>query len=132
MNVWYFFVIKKVLSSDSISLKDLLIGFVVMWLKNGSKIFGTELQWIFGSKLVGNPLFFKFFMFFVFKGLWWKFFRALEAWIRRASLICSLLRFLVAFEFDSNDLWDLRIWFGWFLFECSLYLKVCDGSSSGL
>ena len=39
-----FSVITKELSSDSISLKDLLIGFVVMWLKNGSKIFETELQ----------------------------------------------------------------------------------------
>ena len=38
MNMWYFSVIKKELSSYSISLKDLLIGFVVMWLKNGSKM----------------------------------------------------------------------------------------------
>ena len=46
-------------------------------------------------------------MFFVFEGLWWKFFEALEAWICRASLICDLLRFLEAFELDSSDLWDL-------------------------
>ena len=63
-------------------------------------------------------------MFFVFEGLWWKFFGALEAWIRRASPICGLLRFLKAFELDSNDLWDLGRWFGWFLFECSLYSKL--------
>ena len=63
-------------------------------------------------------------IFFVFEGLWRKFFGALEAWIRRASPICGLLRFLEAFELDSNDLWDLGRWFGWFLFECSLYLKL--------
>jgi len=63
-------------------------------------------------------------MFFVFEGLWRKFFGALEAWIRRASPICSLLRFLEAFELDSNDLWDLGRWFGWFFFECSLYSKL--------
>ena len=32
-------------------------------------------------------------MFFIFEGLWWKFFGALEAWIHRASLICDLLMF---------------------------------------
>ena len=42
------------------------------------------------------------------------------------------VRFLEAFELDSSELWDLGIWFGWFLFECSLDLKVCSGSSSGL
>ena len=63
-------------------------------------------------------------MFFVFEGLWRKFFGALEAWIRRALPICGLLRFLEAFELDSNDLWDLGRWFGWFLFECSLYSKL--------
>ena len=31
--------------------------------------------------------------FFVFEGLWWKFFGALEAWIYRASLICDLWGF---------------------------------------
>ena len=31
--------------------------------------------------------------FFVFEGLWWKFFGALEAWIRTASLICDLWGF---------------------------------------
>ena len=63
-------------------------------------------------------------IFFVFEGLWRKFFGALEAWIRRASPICDLLMFLEAFEFDSNDLWDLGRWFGWFLFECSSYSKL--------
>ena len=63
-------------------------------------------------------------MFFVFEGLWRKFFGALKAWIRRVSPICGLLRFLEAFELDSNDLWDLGRWFGWFLFECSSYSKL--------
>ena len=68
---------------------------------------------------------------FFFEGLWWKFFSALEAWIHRVSLICGLLRFLEAFKLDSSELWDLGMWFGWFLFECFSYLKVCGGSSSG-
>ena len=59
-------------------------------------------------------------------------FDALEAWIRWTSLIYDFLRFLEAFELDSGELWDLRRRFGWFLFECSLYLKVCSRSSSGL
>ena len=63
-------------------------------------------------------------MFFVFEGLWQKFFETLEAWIRRASPICGLLRFLEAFELDSSNLWDLGRWFGWFLFECSSYSKL--------
>ena len=45
--------------------------------------------------------------FFLFEGLWWKFFNALEAWIHRALLICGLLRFMEAFELDSSELWDL-------------------------
>ena len=63
-------------------------------------------------------------IFFVFEGLWRKFFEALEAWIRKTSPICGLLRFLKAFELDSSDLWDLGRWFGWFLFECSSYSKL--------
>ena len=47
-------------------------------------------------------------VFFVFEGLWWKFFGALEAWIRRASLICSLLVFMEAFKLDSNELLDVE------------------------
>ena len=63
-------------------------------------------------------------MFFVFEGLWRKFFETFEAWICRASPICGLLRFLEAFELDSSNLWDLGRWFGWFLFECSSYSKL--------
>ena len=63
-------------------------------------------------------------MFFVFEGLWRKFFGAMEASIHRASLICDLLRFLEAFELDSSDLWDLGKLFRWFLFDCSLYSKL--------
>ena len=123
--------------------KTLLVGIVAMWdfdsntkypsiwLRNGSKIFEKELQWISGYELVRNSLFFTFFVFFFFEGLWWKFFSALEAWIHRVSLICGLLRFLEAFKLDSSELWDLGMWFGWFLFECFSYLKVCGGSSSG-
>ena len=33
-------------------------------------------------------------------------------------------------KLNSSELWDLGRWFGWFLFECSLYSKVCDRSSS--
>ena len=32
--------------------------------------------------------------------------------------------FLEAFELDFSELWDLGIWFGWFLFECSSYSKL--------
>ena len=67
--------------------------------------------------------------FFLFEGLWWKFFSALEAWIHRALLICGLLRFLEAFELDSTDLWDLGRWFGWFLFECSCIRSRSSWSS---
>ena len=62
--------------------------------------------------------------FFVFEGLWWKFFGALKAWIRKTSPSYSFLKFLEAFDLDSNDLWDLGRWFGWFLFECSSYSKL--------
>ena len=62
-------------------------------------------------------------IFYVFEGLWWKFFGALESWIHRASLIYGLLRFLEAFELDSSDLWDLGRQFRWFCFECSLHLR---------
>ena len=62
--------------------------------------------------------------FFLFEGLWRKFFGVLVAWIRRVSPICSFLKFMEAFELDSSDLWDLERWFKWFLFECSLYSKL--------
>ena len=62
--------------------------------------------------------------FFVFEGLWWKFFGALEAWIHWASPICSVLKFLEAFELDSSNLCNLGRWFEWFLFECFLYSKL--------
>ena len=71
-------------------------------------------------------------MFFVYEGLWQKFFGAFGAWIHRPSLICGFLKFLKAFEPDSSELWDLGTWFRWFFFECSSYLKVCGESSSGL
>ena len=63
-------------------------------------------------------------VFFVFKGLWWKFFGVLEAWICRVSLICGFLKFLEAFELDSSELWDLGRWFEWFYFECSSYSRL--------
>ena len=141
--VLQFFVITKELSSDLISLKDLLIGFVVMWFWFEHLIyFNLAGEWIedLWNIITINLLLWacwKFFVlhvfraFFVFKGLWWKFFEALEAWIRRASPICGLLRFLEAFDIDSSELWDLGRWFGWFLFEYSSYSKVCGGSSSG-
>ena len=40
-------------------------------------------------------------VFFIFEGLWWKFFEALEAWIRRVSPIYGLLMFFS----------DLQAWF---------------------
>ena len=63
-------------------------------------------------------------MFFVFEDLYWKFFRALEAWICKVSLICSLSVFIEAFELDFNEFWDLEGWLECFDFKCSLYLKV--------
>ena len=139
-----FSVITKELSSNSISLKDLLIEFVVMWFWFEHLIyFNLVGEWIedLWDRITMNLWLWacwKFFVlhvhhvFFVFEDLWWKFFGPLEAWIRRASPICGLLRFLEAFELDSSELWDLGRWFGWFLFEFSLYSKVCGGSSSGL
>ena len=143
-----FFVITKEWSSDSISLKDLLIRIMVMWFWFEHQIyFNLAEEWIEDlwnritmnlwpwaclEILCSSRSLCVLRAFFLFEGLWWKFFSALEAWIRRVSLICGLLRFLEAFELDSSKLWDLGIWFGWFLFECSLYSKVCGGSSSGL
>ena len=47
-------------------------------------------------------------MFFVFEDLLWKLLGVLEAWIRRASLICSFLAFMEVFELDFNELLDLE------------------------
>ena len=117
-----FSVITKELSSDSISLKDLLIGFVVMWFWFKHPIyFNLVEEWIedLWNRITMNlwlwPCWKSFVLhvlrvlhvFFVFEGLWWKFFGALEAWIHWASLICDLLRFLKAFGLDSSELWDL-------------------------
>ena len=129
-----FSVITKKLSSDSISLKTLLIGFVVMWFWFEHPIyFNLTEEWIedLWNRITMNlwlwacwksfvlHILLVLRVFFVFESLWWKFFGALEAWIRWGSLICDLLRFLEAFELDSSDLWDLGRWFGWFLFKCS-------------
>ena len=138
-----FFVIIKERFSDSISLKDLLIRIVVMWffirtpniLQFGWRMDQRPLKHNYNESLAISLLDLHVLCvlraFSIFKGLWWKFFGALEAWIRRASLIYGLLRFLEAFELDSSELWDLGRWFGWFLFECSSYSKVCDESFLG-
>ena len=36
----------------------------------------------------------------------------------------NFLKFLEPFELNSSELWDIRRWFGWFLFKCSSYSKV--------
>ena len=92
------------------------------WLKNGLKTF--EILCSSRSLCVLCVLR----AFFIVKDLWWKFFGALVAWICRASPICGFLKFLEAFELDSSELWNLGTWLGWFLFECSWYLKVCGRS----
>ena len=69
--------------------------FTDLWLFEVSGGFWTWFQWPLRSRLVVWMILLR--MFFVFEGLWWKFFGALEAWIRRASLICDLLIF--------SDLW---------------------------
>ena len=142
-----FSVITKKLSSHSISLKDLLIGFVVMWFWfEHPMYFNFFEEWIedLWNRITMNLWLWACWkslvlhvlrilrVFFIFKGLWWKFFNTFEAWIRWASLICDFLRFLETFELDSSELWDLRRWFRWFLFECSLYLMVCGRSFLGL
>ena len=115
--------ITKEWHSDLISLKDLLIGMVLMWfdsntkypsiwLRNGSKIFERNYNESLAMSLLEILCYSRsscslcvlrvLRVFFFFKGLWWKFFGALEAWIRRASLIYGLLRFLEDFELDSS------------------------------
>ena len=137
-----FSVIIKERFSDLISLKDLLIRIVVMWflirtpniLQFGWRMDQRPLKHNYNESLAISLLDLHVLCvlraFSIFKGLWWKFFGALEAWIRRASLICCFLNFLEAFELDFSELWDLRRWFGWFLFECSSYSKVYGRSSS--
>ena len=125
-----FSVITKEWSSDSISLKDLLIRIVVMWFWFEHKI-SFNLAWGMDRRLLKRNYNESLVMslleilcsscslcvlcvlhaFFLFKGLWWKFFGALEAWIRRALLICGLLSFLEAFKLDFSEFWDLGIWF---------------------
>ena len=121
-----FFVITKEWSSNLISLKDLLIRIVVMWFWYEHKIsFNLAEEWIedLWNKITMNLWLWAcleifcsshslcvlcvLHEFFLFKGLWWKFFNTLEAWIHRASLIYGLLRFLKAFELVSNYLWNL-------------------------
>ena len=98
------------------------LSFTDLWFVEVSGGFWAWFLWTLRFRQVGWMILLR--MFFVFEGLWWKFFGALEDWIRRASPICGLLRFLEAFELDSSDLWDLGRWFGWFLFECSSYSKL--------
>ena len=110
-----FSVITKEWSSDSISLKDLLIRIVVMWFWFEHKI-SFNLAWGMDRRLLKRNYNESLVMslleilcsscslcssrvlrvlgaFFVFENLWWKFFGALEAWIRRASLIYDLWSF---------------------------------------
>ena len=103
------------------------LSFTDFWFVEVSGGFWAWFQWTLRSRQVVWMILLR--MFFVFEGLWWKFFGALEAWIYRASPICGLLSFLEAFELDSSDLWDLGRWFGWFLFECSSYSKLSSWSS---
>ena len=101
-----FSVIIKEWSSDSISLKDLLIGFVVMWfLFEHPMYFNLAEEWIedLWNRITMNLwllAYWKSFIlhilrvlrvFLVFEGLWWKFYGALEAWIHWASLILWFL-----------------------------------------
>ena len=103
-----FSVITKELSSNSISLKDLLIGFVVMWFWfEHPMYFNLVEEWIedLWNRITMNLWLWAYWksfvlhvlrvlrVFFVFEGLWWKFSRALEAWICGLSLICGCLSF---------------------------------------
>ena len=102
-------------------------GFVVCEVSGG---FWAWFQWTLRSRQVVWMILLR--MFFVFEGLWRKFFKAFVAWIHIASPICGLLRFLEAFELDSSDLWDLGRWFGWFLFECFSYSLMSSLTRAGL
>ena len=107
------------------------LSFTDLWFVKVFGGFWAWFQWTSRSRQVVWMILLQ--MFFVFEGLWWKSFGALEAWIRRVSPIYGLLRFLEAFELDFSDLWDLGRWFGWFLFECSSYskLKFLEASKLG-
>ena len=124
-----FSVITKEWSFDSISLKDLLIGIVVIWFWFEHKIsFNLAEEWIedLWNKITMNLWLWACLKSFVLHVL-----RVLHVFFIFVFTDLWFVRFLEAFELDSNELWDLGIWFGWFLFECSSYLKVCGGSSSG-
>ena len=105
--------ITKKWSSDSISLKDLLIvnckevvlvrtQNILQFLKNRSKTFETELQQISYYKFDRNSLFFVFFMYSSCssssKVCGGSSSKLLGAWIRKALLICAFLKFLEAFS----------------------------------
>ena len=130
-----FSVITKELSSNSISLKYLLIGIVVMWFWYEHKIsFNLAKEWIedLWNRITMNLWLWACLeilcssrslcvlrvlcvlrAFFLFEGLWF-------------------VRFLEAFELDSIDLWDLGRWFGWFLFECFSYSLMSSLTRAGL
>ena len=135
-----FFVITKELSFDSIFLKNLLIGFVVMWFWSKHPIyFNLAEEWI--------------------EDLWNKITMNLWLWVCWKSFVIHVLRlqrFVVEVlrgfrglnAFSFIDLWFIEVsggfwaWFQWtlrsrqvvwwFCFEYSSYLKVCDRSFSGL
>ena len=71
------------------------LNFTDLWFLEVSGGFWAWFQWTLRSKKTIWMIPLR--MFFVFEGLWQKFFGALEAWIRRASLICDLMMF--------SDLW---------------------------
>ena len=71
------------------------LSFTDLWLFEVSRGFWAWFQWTLRSRQIVWMILLR--MFFVFEDLWWKFFGALEAWIRRASLIYDLLMF--------SDLW---------------------------
>ena len=107
-----FSVITKELSSNSICLKYLLIGIMVMWFWYEHKIsFNLAEEWIedLWNRIIMNLWLWACLeilcssrslcvlcvlrSFFLFEGWWWKLFGVLEAWIHRASLICGLWGF---------------------------------------
>ena len=106
--VVHFSVITKEWSSDSISLKDLLVGIVVMWFWSKYPIYFNLVEewiedlwngitinlWLWACwKSFVLHVFYVLHVLFIFEGLWRKFFGALEGWICRASLICGLWGF---------------------------------------